>query len=1039
MSNRPEMRYHGVTQAVMETPPAQTPTTKSAHILLSHILAARGTDTPIFTDATGFINAYGLETLNDHRHDVHQLKYVMAQLQGNGHAVVKRIILPGAKKAMLRVSVELIPAMIPIYKLDENWRPMHQYDPDTGAYNRIPLGYRKAYRAVLHASVKPYPDQYQAFGLGAMSNYRKGDALGYNARPLQGTIANGDKIEQSIIYPIMDLELADYGEFGNDVTVAITPFVEANSLHTSAVSLLTIRELNTPMMNRDGISETTFGLTPVSDSDVALARALQLNFSGGYNGLIGRVHTYTDYIKMVTDLLVNGSVGVAGEIALINEAIALNTHAALSYPLQSQLNDNASSKFLFNILTGRSNTGAYHVNGDFRMSEVYGGVEFNDGEMHGFTGGSDGYPYTESGELDKLQLLRMYDEAVRAEMLTMKVEGNAYHNMARFPYTVWYDSGYTMETKLAAFSILKWRPEVTVIQSGYSVAEYGAVIPEPEVPEPEVPTISCVGATNGTGCIQLNGLWDVYVDEVKGADGVDAAAIAAFLNGTGKFNVVECTETPPPIQISCAGATDSVEYGIVVRADTGLDDAALFAKFQTIIPKMSVKVNGAVIDNSADPDLIGQDVVPSAIAIVAPQDYRTLSQLIGLKLTNVSDANQRILMDISHADNTDGNGNPFIKLVLLSNSNPTWSSTGTVMSGCVSPEGSVADGSDDGTPGGDGGVGDGGEDGGNVDVGGGDTGTGGGTGGGGGDWSDHVVDSSGSTNTVSVPESNIIMDLYLDGVFIIKGKIVDFKQHFATGNGNFPQFREVGDTNVFKLVNVSTTDYRIILRSEEDMSHLVVGSNSAVEYVAATNTIYIYLKGSTVTDVPDIGQIGGGDVNDVSWNRLTFSTPAGVRNPTYDVSVSQLGTVRVSTGAVFVGQSVAPLNEAMTIVGKPSTTQPLTLNLAHEYGANITNDEANPTSPVLSGTTRFQSPISVLFSKDVHAVSVDGGHFNAAQSTHLEFFDRQGRTIANAKNVGEGIETFGYSFGGEAIIAGFSFYINENEQGGFAIDNLRFK
>ena len=102
-------------------------------------------------------------------------------------------------------------------------------------------------------------------------------------------------------------------------------------------------------------------------------------------------------------------------------------------------------------------------------------------------------------------------------------------------------------------------------------------------------------------------------------------------------------------------------------------------------------------------------------------------------------------------------------------------------------------------------------------------------------------------------------------------------------------------------------------------------------------------------------------------------------------------------------------------------------------------DGANPTSPVLSGSVQYNSPISVLFDKDVYAVSVDGGFFNNTASTYLEFYDRMGNILGRAMNAGSGIETFGYSMGGEAIIAGFSFYINELEEGGFAIDNLRFK
>lgn len=659
MSNRPEMRYNGLTQSLLESAPATPPTTKSAHILLSMILAARGTTTPIFVDANTFTDAFGLETTNNHRHNTHQLKYLTTQLQGQGHAVVKRITLPNAAKAMLRISIELIPARIPLYKLDESWNPVLQYDEDTGAYKRIVVGTRKAYRAVLHSSVGVYPTQYRGFGLGAMSNYRKGNVLGYNAQPLQGAMEVGDTLAQSIVYPIVDLELADYGDFGNAVSATVSPYINPESTYDSAVSELVIRELDTPMVNRDGIAETIFGLTPAGDSEVALARALLLNYSGGFNGLLGRVHTYSDDIKRVTDLLVNGSAGVLGEVDLIDAAIALNPTVILNYPHQRLLDDNASAKYMFNILTGRSNTGVHHINGDYSQSEVYGGIQLAAGELHSFSGGSDGYPYTETGELDRLLLLRMYDEAVRAELESMKVEGHAYHNMSRYPFTVWYDSGYAMDTKIAAFNILKWRPEVTVIQNTFSVADYGKVV------APVIPEISCAGATNTTGTVELDGKFDLYLGKVKILDNATTEQIATYLNATNNFLMEEIVDPvePPPFTITCAGATLTAEFTFYLAKSGNFPSTEAF---EFMNENIVLKVDGAF----AQPAEVPPRFTVADVPVQAPE----LDGYFGgvLRYTALDTLEHRFELFTLNPIPEDINGNPLLLFKpYVGNTNPT--------------------------------------------------------------------------------------------------------------------------------------------------------------------------------------------------------------------------------------------------------------------------------------------------------------------------------------------------------------------------------
>lgn len=591
MSSKPEMRYGGVTKAVTEPMPYQATQSKSAHILFSFILAGRGTHTPTMVDGTGFSSIYGSGALLAHEHHTHQSKFLEFQLR-TGHAVVKRIILPDAKKATLRVSLEIIPAYIPIYKVDADWRPIYNYDDSTGMYSKIVIGMRKAHRALIHIGTDMYPTQSRDFGLGSVANYRLGSTIGFNGTRLDGETIVPEVTETSKLYPLFDMELADYGEFGNAVTMSVTEFVDALTGYDSAMANITIREGNTPMVNSDGIAETAFSLTPVADSNVALPRAIQQSFMGGYNPLIGRIKTYDDEIAIVSKLL------ASEENALVEAAITLNDHVTLSNPHGVEFNTTDSSAFMFNILTGKNNLGISYINGDLGAAENFNGKVLAEGESYAFIGGSDGYPYTETGELDKLQQLRMYDEAVRGELKSMATAANPYVNMSRFPYTVWYDSGYAMDTKLAAFNILKHRPEVTVIQTPHSVAEYGT--------EVIIPEISCAGATNSTGTITLEGTFDIYAGKTLVLANATPEQYLEYMEGTGNF---KGTVTPEevPWAITCAGALNYVDIAIYItgspESQTAMSDITLAIDGEDIPLQDSVQYisQGANLDDVAPP------------------------------------------------------------------------------------------------------------------------------------------------------------------------------------------------------------------------------------------------------------------------------------------------------------------------------------------------------------------------------------------------------------------------------------------------------
>ncbi|MBD2163815.1 PEP-CTERM sorting domain-containing protein [Calothrix membranacea FACHB-236] len=178
---------------------------------------------------------------------------------------------------------------------------------------------------------------------------------------------------------------------------------------------------------------------------------------------------------------------------------------------------------------------------------------------------------------------------------------------------------------------------------------------------------------------------------------------------------------------------------------------------------------------------------------------------------------------------------------------------------------------------------------------------------------------------------------------------------------------------------------------------------------------------------------------------ITFSEFAvGTVNPTYTPSIYGGGAnaPTVTFDGAFQGQTVGlppiPSGAAPSGVVNGTPTAPLALD-ANSPNTFITRDSANPTSPVLSGSPRFNGAISILFDKDIAGVGLEGGFFDAIGGTAIKAFARNGTLLGSVLNEKTGIEFLGLvTEDGQNRIAGLQFSLVGSEPAGFAIDNLRF-
>lgn len=179
---------------------------------------------------------------------------------------------------------------------------------------------------------------------------------------------------------------------------------------------------------------------------------------------------------------------------------------------------------------------------------------------------------------------------------------------------------------------------------------------------------------------------------------------------------------------------------------------------------------------------------------------------------------------------------------------------------------------------------------------------------------------------------------------------------------------------------------------------------------------------------------------------ITFSEKSmNSKNPFYRPADYGAGAdgVQVTFGGFFLGQSLAragqcPPGASRTgcLTGNP--TAPLRLS-GSAPTTFITSDRANPTSPSLSGSPRFDGPVSILFDKDIAGVGLAGGFFNAERSTAIQAYDRMGKLIGGVKNITTGMEYMALvTEDGRNRIAGLQFSLVGAEPHGYAIDELSF-
>lgn len=177
--------------------------------------------------------------------------------------------------------------------------------------------------------------------------------------------------------------------------------------------------------------------------------------------------------------------------------------------------------------------------------------------------------------------------------------------------------------------------------------------------------------------------------------------------------------------------------------------------------------------------------------------------------------------------------------------------------------------------------------------------------------------------------------------------------------------------------------------------------------------------------------------------RITFrEVPRGTRNPVYPPRLfgGRPDDPTVSFGGYLAGRALGPggacrPDAPMTgcLTGTPRGPVRLDPGAPHVFTA----DDGNHVR--LSGTPVWFGPMAMLLDKDVAAVGLEGGIFNAVRATILLVYDREGRLIGQTVNMALGSEFIALATADlSPRIAAMEFHIIAQEPAGFGITNIRF-
>lgn len=421
------------------------PEVRPTHLPHVYLFAEKGPTLPQLASGDAFQSIYGQKTLDPRSPYFNHQSQLANILQGAGNALMVQRVVPAdaGPKARFLLSVDIVDDTITQYqrntdgtfKKDANGAKI----PVTGAGATIP-GHKVKWTANDWAG-----------GNGEVEPFGE-------VTTKVGSLVNATS-DQSTLYPILEFEVNFQGAYGNNIGVRLTA-PHANSaapMNDATAEAIKAYLYRLALVERPS-AETT-------------AQAVETLFGEQFIDFAfkpGAIDTKTDSELSLEDIFMDAyqdisspgmppQYGPFGRFKIYEDNLAevLTMIGALEAPrgLLTTTTIDADSENLHEVnpFTATNYQGAPYYTVQI-LGPLEGGIAFTDTTTLYAAGGSDGTMTFES-----------FDTLVRGELLNYGKGEADLLDWAKYPQSVIYDSGYTLDTKLAMLTPLGVRKDIGVV------------------------------------------------------------------------------------------------------------------------------------------------------------------------------------------------------------------------------------------------------------------------------------------------------------------------------------------------------------------------------------------------------------------------------------------------------------------------------------------------------------------------------------------------------------------------------------------------
>lgn len=419
------------------------PEARPTHLPMIWTYAKKGREEVYFVVGGSRSTVFGEETFDLRSKYATHATVLANSINAQGNLCAIRRVRPvdANGPATLRIWLDVLTTEVPEY--DRNSDGSYKYDQfgqkiETG--NTIPGGHQVKYVVTQATS---------DFGTATQSI---GDQI--------DTVTN----TQSVRYPFMDLEVDSFGNYGNNIGFKIWAATsESNSpIDERLVTNLKVYPFRVAAVERK--NELSTGKTVETQSgEQYLNVTLKPGVINPYNDR--DIYVGDEFIPAYQDTRTQGTppqYGPFGRMKVYDSQIEtmLQMFYDAEVPYIDQFSDFTEEDdefYRFNMISGLSSMGVPY------QSFVFNNDDSNSTVLSEFatiyaSGGSDG---TMNEQL--------FSELVSEDVVNFADRNHAYNNIAKYPVSHFYDSGFPLETKYALCSAMAIRKDTVVILSTYDV------------------------------------------------------------------------------------------------------------------------------------------------------------------------------------------------------------------------------------------------------------------------------------------------------------------------------------------------------------------------------------------------------------------------------------------------------------------------------------------------------------------------------------------------------------------------------------------